>query len=380
MRTRGLLENDFFTGNNVKTLTKVFIHLFIWLVLFSLPLLFRPGNTGQDGPRGGFPIPFPILMNDIFLVIAFYSNLFFLMPRFFNKKQWGFYVFYTLLFLLGSLLFYQLSRWIDFSLFKHDFKQFDPGNPGMRGPSPFSPGMHVPHRGFEFRQFSFVYMFAMTWAISATYYLFVLLQKSVRQADKVLAAALQSELSFLKAQINPHFLFNTLNNIYVLTLKKSELAPTAVMKLSNLMRKITNDTGVDFVPFEEEEQFIRDYLELQQLRLTDKTKVVYSLEGDYSGISITPRLLLPFIENAFKYGVSNRESSEIRISIHFEGHRLLFSIQNAKHPVNEVVQESAGVGLDNSKRLLDLLYKDRHVLRINQTEEDYHVLLEIELI
>ena len=376
MKTKNLRDTKLISVSKFKTLPTVLIHLFIWLVIFSLPLLFRPGNFGPNGP-GGSPIliPLPILTNNIFLVIAFYINLFVLMPRFFNTKKWGYFVFFTLLFLIISLYFHQFSQWLERNLWPDMFQQHGP-RPGEMN----SAGFHDHNRGFSFRQFSFIYLFIMTWALSMAYYLFVQLQESVRRADQVLATALQSELSFLKAQINPHFLFNTLNNIYVLTLKKSESAPTAVMKLSNLMRKITNDTAVDFVPFEEEEQFIRDYLDLQELRLSEKTKVNYEVTGDYSRCNIAPRILIPFIDNAFKFGVSGHTASEIDIRLRFEGNNLHFSIKNAIHQSSGESMESAGVGLENSKRRLDLLYKDRYELSINHTKESYEVLLQIELL
>lgn len=375
METKNVLDSERFNMSKLKTLPTVLIHLFIWLVIFSLPLLFRPGFNGPG--RGGdmpLPIPLPILTNNIFLVIAFYVNLFVLMPKFFNTKKWGYFVLFTVLFLVVSLYFHTFSQWLERNLWPEMFQPHKPRPGEFR-----SGGFHDHNRGFSFRQFSFIYLFIMTWALSMAYYLFVQLQASIRKADKVLATALQSELSFLKAQINPHFLFNTLNNIYVLTLKKSESAPTAVMKLSNLMRKITNDTAVDFVPFEEEEQFIRDYMDLQQLRLSDKTKVIYEVTGDYSRCQIAPRILIPFIDNAFKFGVSGHTASEIVIRMHFEGARLEFYIKNAIHNGGSETTDSAGVGLDNSKRRLELLYKDLYELKINHTEESYEVLLQIEL-
>ncbi|MDD4972246.1 MAG: histidine kinase, partial [Paludibacter sp.] len=288
-----------------KKLPTILIHLFIWVVIFSLPLLFRPHfGPGSHANPMPFRIPLPMLMNNLFIVIAFYTNLLVLMPRFFNKRKWGYYLFFTLLFFAGSFFIYALSREVGHLFSQHLVHEI--------GRIPRHP------RGFEFRQFSFIYMFTMVWALSMAYFLYEQLQKSVQHASKVRATALQSELSFLKAQINPHFLFNTLNNIYALTLKKSDDAPLAVMKLSNLMRKITSDTGVDYVPFEEEEQFIRDYIELQALRLTDKTAIKYEVEGNYQSLMIAPRILIPFIDNAFKYGVSNHYESEIKIRFDFK--------------------------------------------------------------
>jgi two-component system, LytTR family, sensor kinase len=374
MKTTNVHDTELFSVNKLKTLPTVLIHLFIWLVVFTLPLLFRPGFNGPNGPAMPLLIPLPILTNNIFLVIAFYINLFVLMPQFFNTKKWGYFLLFTVLFLIVSLYFHQFSQWLERNLWPEMFQPHEPRpGEGIGG------GFHDHNKGFTFRQFSFIYLFIMTWALSMAYYLFVQLQESVRRADLVLAAALQSELSFLKAQINPHFLFNTLNNIYVLTLKKSESAPTAVLKLSNLMRKITDDTAVDYVPFEEEEKFIRDYMDLQELRLSEKTKVNYEVTGDFSRCSIAPRILIPYIDNAFKFGVSGHTESEIDIKMHFEGNVLHFSMKNAIHNGGSENWDSSGVGLENSKRRLDLLYKDRYDLLIEHTQLSYHVLLNIEL-
>jgi len=349
-----------------KKIPTIFIHLFIWVALFSLPLLFRP-HMGPE-PNGGtmpFRIPIPIWMNNIYMIIAFYVNLLVLMPNFFNKKRWGYYFLFTCIFLVGSLFIHSIAKEVD-HLFGQQMMH------EMRN-------MPRPPRGFEFRQFSFIYMFVVVWALSMVYFLFEKLQESVEHANKVYANALQSELSFLKAQINPHFLFNTLNNIYALTLKKSDDAPLAVMKLSNLMRRITNDTGVDFVPFKDEECFIRDYIELQEIRLTDKTVVRYEIEGTFDSLTIAPRILIPFIDNAFKYGVSNRNYSEIKIRFEFTGNTMVFTILNAIHPNLGESLESSGIGLENAKRRLDLLYQDKYNLKITKTPESHQVLLKIEL-
>jgi len=387
------------------------LHVLLWLTLFSLPLLFRPfPSRGEEGYSIGpfmSPLPFPIIMNNLFLLVAFYVNLYVLMPRFLNKKKWGWYLLFTLLFLICSLYIHEFSRFIESTFWpnsdeniRHGIKDFPLRNenmnrpndggeswkrtlenaPGDRSGTRFNrPKENLISRGFVFRQFSFTYMFLLTWVVSMAYYMFKLLQASVRRADQVLSTALQSELSFLKAQINPHFLFNTLNNIYVLTLKKSEQAPAAVMKLSNLMRTLTNDTGVDYVSFQEEERFIRDYLELQEMRLTEKTKVIYQVEGNFSELKIAPRILLPFIDNAFKYGVSNRYESDIIIRMIFVGNTMDCLIQNAIHRDNTENLGSSGIGVGNSTRRLELLYEDKYDLKISETDNLHRVQLKIDL-
>ena len=415
MRNQKIENKDYLSGKKTKIGTEVLIHLLLWVMIFSLPLLFLPFPfRGEGSPKIGpysFPLPLPILLNYLFLILTFYVNLYVLMPKFLNKKKWGWYVLFIVLFLACSIYIHELSRLIESTLWPESYNAARRGQYGFpnrenfigshmhEGPSPewrnmgprgFPKGMgghNMPggdfnpssFKSFVFRQFSFLYLFFTTWVISMAYHLFKLLQQSVRHADKVLSSALQSELSFLKAQINPHFLFNTLNNIYVLTLKKSEMAPTAVMKLSNLMRTLTNDTGVDYVEFSEEQQFIRDYLELQELRLTKTTRVVYETEGESSHLKIAPRILLPFIDNAFKYGVSNRNESEILIRLTFTGNTLNCLIQNAIHRENTHNLGSSGVGLGNSKRRLDIMYKDHYQLSINETDKRHEVLLKIDL-
>lgn len=362
IQTTGQSEREGRTG---KLLFKMFMHGLIWLAFFSLPLLFRP-RFGSEPHSGIFrlPMPLPMVVNNIFMVIAFYVNLLVLMPRFFNKKRWLYYALFTSLFILASFWLHDLSRGLE----------------GLFGSSrPFNAYRPRPRGGFEFRQFSFLYTLGLIWAVSMVYHLLGQLQASRRHAEQVKASALQAELSFLKAQINPHFLFNTLNNIYALTLKQSEDAPKAVMKLSNLMRQFTDDTSVEFVPLDEELHFIRDYVELQQLRLSEKTTINCNLTESEKPLRIAPRLLIPFIDNAFKYGVSNRTVSSIDIDLHVEGNTLHFSVRNAIHANNAERQASSGIGLENVKRRLELLYEGRHTLTQEQTDAHYHLKLTLTL-
>lgn len=370
MKHNQITENpELFNAPISRNLMKVIIHIIFWIVFFSLPFLFRPDTGPRPGNHFMFHVPTPILINNLFLILAFYTNLFVFMPVFFNKKKWGLYILFTCIFLFFSFMIHYVSKEIDMLYGREMMHNFP------------RPGYHPRPRGFEFRQFSFIYSFIMIWALSMVYHLVFQLQKSKKHADMIYANALQSELSFLKAQINPHFLFNTLNNIYSLTLKKSDLAPIAVMKLSNLMRQITSDNDEDYVSFEEEEKFIIDYVELQQLRLTDKTKINLQISKNYDHLKIAPRLLIPFIDNAFKYGVSNRFESEIVIRLNFEGSNLNFYISNTKHSGSkDSLEVSSGIGIENTKRRLDLLYDGKYNLKIEDNPDKFVVTLKIKLI
>src|SRR6185437_11981591 len=171
------------------------------------------------------------------------------------------------------------------------------------------------------------------------------------QAKEIANEKLKAELSFLKAQINPHFLFNTLNNIYALATAQSEHTAAAVMKLSSIMRYVLTEARNDLVPLEKEIQFTSHYIELQKMRLTDKTIIEFSVRGEPLGRQIAPLLLLPFVENAFKYGIST--------------HKFLNTLLR--------VSDNTGIGISNTKRRLDLFYEERYSLDIQDKSNEFIV-------
>jgi two-component system, LytTR family, sensor kinase len=191
---------------------------------------------------------------------------------------------------------------------------------------------------------------------------------------------LTTELFFLKSQINPHFLFNTLNNIYSLAAAQSEKTAEAVMKLSSIMRYVLTEVKNDCVPLEKEIQFITHYIELQKLRLTDKSKVEFNVVGDTAGRQISPLLFLPFVENAFKYGISTRELSPIIILLEIKNPDLYFTVKNNKHTTTLLKSAgNTGIGIQNAKRRLELLYKNRYQLDIAEDATTYSVNLNLSL-
>jgi two-component system, LytTR family, sensor kinase len=190
---------------------------------------------------------------------------------------------------------------------------------------------------------------------------------------------LSTELSFLKSQINPHFLFNTLNNIYSLASAQSEKTAEAVMKLSSIMRYVLTEVKNDCVPLEKEILFITHYIELQKLRLTDKSNIDFKVIGDTAAKQISPLLFLPFVENAFKYGISTREVSPIIILLEIKNTDLYFTVKNNKYTSTLLKSTDAntGIGIQNARRRLDLLYKNRYTLNISDTAATYTVNLNI---
>ena len=201
---------------------------------------------------------------------------------------------------------------------------------------------------------------------------------SAEQRQKLIETEkLNTELSFLKSQINPHFLFNTLNNIYSLAVVKSDATAAAVMKLSAIMRYVLSDTKQHLVPLEKEIEFIQHYIDLQKFRLTDKIKINFKVTGEQAGKQIAPLIFMPFVENAFKYGISAREDSEINISIDIRQQVIEFESDNRILSTETDTDKNNSIGLKNTRRRLEILYADKHSLDIIRKDGHFYVHLKI---
>jgi two-component system, LytTR family, sensor kinase len=188
-----------------------------------------------------------------------------------------------------------------------------------------------------------------------------------------------SELALLRSQVNPHFLFNTLNNIYSLVYKKSEDAPEAVMMLSSIMRYMLYDATSDKVLLEKEIEYLKSFIELQKLRLRQQDFVEINIHGVTNGRTISPMLLIPFVENAFKHSSKNSPNPGIRINLFIEPDQLQFIVTNQIRKSSDTPgDQSGGIGLHNIQRRLDLLYPGKHSLLITEDQNIFTVKLIIE--
>ena len=204
-----------------------------------------------------------------------------------------------------------------------------------------------------------------------------------REKKELQNQTLQSELRFLKSQINPHFLFNTLNSLYALTLKKSDLAPEIVLKLSEMMRYMLYECNEKEVPLQKELNYIENYLELEKIRHGDKCNIKFSVKGDAENKYIAPLMFIPFIENSFKHGLNNSiDDAYVDIAIDIVKAELQMQIDNSKgHTVpTQYKKRSGGIGLVNIKRRLELLYPGKYLLDIRDNPSNYLVNLSIQLI
>lgn len=188
---------------------------------------------------------------------------------------------------------------------------------------------------------------------------------------------LTAELSFLKSQINPHFLFNSLNSIYSLAYQKSDTTPEAILKLSEIMRYMLYECNDNKVELTKELQYLQNYIDLQKIRFGNKAFINFEVNGEVTDQHIVPLLLISFIENAFKHGVANDPISPIVLKINLSEGHLYFFVQNKKHTHNR--DASGGIGLINVKRRLDLLYAGKYNLEIRDEADTYTVQLSLVL-
>jgi len=364
-------------GSVLKKITvQIIIHIAAWACFLLLPFVFYPLPREREFSfftERYFTALF--ILNFVFIVAFYYLNTHVIIPKLLDHKK---FLSYTLI-ILALMIFYGFLPRIYHGLFG-SFQPLGAGQAPAGGPGaganlalrPNRPRNYPLVNAFNIAVFLMVFVFSTGIKVINEWL------RSEQRNKEIANEKLQAELSFLKAQINPHFLFNTLNNIYALATSQSEHTAAAVMKLSSIMRYVLTDARNDLVPLEKEIMFTSHYIELQKIRLTDKTSIDFTINGDPLGRQIAPLLLLPFVENAFKYGISTREWSPIRILLEINKESLYFSISNQKHLNTTLkVADNTGIGISNTKRRLDLLYENRYELIIDDKTNEFSVHLNI---
>lgn len=200
-----------------------------------------------------------------------------------------------------------------------------------------------------------------------------------RLLQRIAIEKLQTEVNYLRAQVNPHFLFNILNSLYALTLKKSDLAPEVVLKLSAMMEYMLYDSDEARVPLDKEIEYLRNYIELERLRCGDHSEIVLEIKGQPNRQEIAPLLLLPLVENAFKHGVSQQTDHPwLHSTLQLEPEGVEMTVENNK-PIAPPVTEKGGIGLTNLRKRLELLYPGLYHLSIDEQPTRFRVTLQISL-
>ena len=350
----------------------LFSHAFGWLLFLSLPLVFVAGQSSVGAVSVLITSPYYWLFF-LCYALVFYTHTYWLLPRWYFGNRIVLYFTAVLLLLTCIHFIHPFDNLMNLLGDKQAAPERFPG------PPPFGePGLHHPPgpRGGPGFDIISIALFLLTIALSIT----VVLSANWRRTQQMVLESqkekAQAELSMLKAQIHPHFLFNTLNNLYALAASNHPSTATAILQLSNILRYVTEEVTNDFVSVESELNCIRDYIELQKLRLTPKTEVsVQIAEG--SGLRIAPMILMTFVENAFKFGVSTHDPSSISVSISVDGKSLLFVCRNTLVQPQRDVQ-STGIGLRNTIKRLDYIYADRYSLQMETNSDSYTVTLKID--
>jgi len=352
--------------NNIKSISssRVISHMLFWVVAIVLFLftMFVASNFKNVLK------PEPVIMTLVFnlcFASAVYINLLVLFPYLFKKQRYFLYI----ISVLGL---------VSLTAFVIDFLLVYPFNKFVHNEKIFEEMTFVVWINFTI--FTLIYV-SVTTFFSMMREWFVL-QNILDKVHKVEKEKLEAELKVLKSQINPHFLFNTLNNLYSLTLDKSDKAPNLVLKLSDMMRYILYECNDKYVLLEKELDFVRNYLDLQKIRLDEATPVKIDVKGNTSQNKIAPLLFEPLIENAFKHGAYGKNNNGfIDILFNFEEKdRMELSIQN-RYSENWQAHDgkNKGIGLKNVKRRLELLYPEKHSLDISKDESLFTVVLKIDL-
>ncbi len=190
---------------------------------------------------------------------------------------------------------------------------------------------------------------------------------------------LLAELNFLKAQINPHFLFNTLNNLYYLAFSKSDNATVVIDKLSQMMRYMIYDSNHPTVSLSKEIDYMNNYISLERLRLNDEVAIHFDVKGPVEKMKIVPLILITFLENAFKHGLGNQQGAYVKAALIVAGNTCIYTVENSHVPATNDNTEKSGIGLQNVKRRLALSYPDKYELLIEDSESKYFVELKLTL-
>ncbi len=316
------------------------------------------------------------------LLLVFYFNYFILVPKLYFQKK---YIIYILAIAFIYIGFRNSSNFIigqaDFAHHPTPAKpsegRIPPPNDRQQPPPP-PPYLdkNRPNTQPEGDMFIDVNQKIFPFLVIIVFSLMLRISNRWRQTEQ---EKMNAELSYLKAQINPHFLFNTLNSIYSLAIMKSDETPSAVVKLSGMMRYVLNESTTKFVSLEKEIVYVQNYIDLQKIRFGESIELDFMLDGVSTGKKIAPLMLIPFIENAFKHGVNAEEESVIKINIEISQDNLFLSVFNKKVTVYISEENKSGLGIENTKNRLELLYPERHKLSIFDTKDEYLIELSMNL-
>jgi len=375
-----------------KHIIEILIHLAFWIGVYytldsltSSTIKVRVNHNGMIMEKSAVDTIFPYSHFTLaFLAMLFYGNIFWIFKKVLRYKNllagiamaagWFILIFMANYILVGAKL-------------NHNQPigplppGFDPGK-GSLDHLMQSPAAFFAIGNWVHMQLTMLLIFLTTAGLSIAYFFLKEWARNELVRNQLEAYQLSTEIKFLKSQVNPHFLFNTLNNLFSMAQEKGndELAD-GISKLSGMMRYMIYDSNAGSVPLNKEIAYLEDCITLNKLRYADdEVKVIFDYPAQTGNATIAPMLFIPFVENAFKHGVSIGQTSGIDISIIVSDQKLIFTCINTKYnAIKKMEDEKSGIGLENVKRRLDLLYPGKHNLQINEDHGKYIVKLEIDL-
>ncbi len=337
--------------------SRLFQHLAFWVFAFFLLAGFFAKEYGSTF------LKLNLIYTGLFLlsvVLVVYLNLLILIPKFLQKGKWILYLvllipIVALGIFLNLLTFEYLSDWLFPGYYFISYYKIQ-----------------------DLFNFISIFLAATTLLKMAKGWFQVNEQK--RKIDQLEKEKLDAELNALKSQINPHFLFNSLNSMYSLSLENDQKVPDLLLKLSAGMRYMLYETNENFVLLEKEIDYLNNYLDLQKLRTDQDTSIEFKIEGDIDQQKIAPLVLIPFVENAFKHGIKGDvENVFIKMSLKVKKEEIIFNVENNKGTVDRLSGEKyvGGVGLENVKKRMELLYQNQYNLKVDDAGINYKIQLKL---
>lgn len=329
----------------------------VWiLMLLLLPLATFLSTRNWESTSTSLSLVWQLLRAPL---VVYFANFYLFGPYLFFRRRYWLFVLCNLLLILGANYGFVYG----YFAIKHNVPSM-PAKAWM---------------GFFSGAFMFFLLNVVTVAVAIGIRHFIRVRQLKQQLKDEKAKNTEAELAWLKNQINPHFLFNTLNNISSLTQIDADAAQDAIAQLSDLLRYAMYETNKNTVPLGGEVEFMRNYIELMKLRCNEQTSVNYQLSIDSEQVEVAPLLFISLIENAFKHGVSSGRPSAISIKLEQHQGQLTFICNNTNYPKNDKDRSGSGIGIENTRRRLELMYADRY--EWEQTLEDniYHVMIKLKL-
>jgi hypothetical protein len=336
----------------------ILLHVVAWSILFLIPIYLITVEVDRD-----FFIMQRIYLRTIVYVLIFYLNYFWLIPKLlFRAKKLRYYISLTVI-ILGL---YFVNESINYNAFIKQEMQ-------NKQASVHKPRDHkIPNYFWKFDIYNYLFTSILISGFSIGLRATGRYQENEKKRKELEKEKLSSDLAFLKSQVSPHFFFNTLNNIYSLTEINTREAQNAILQLAKLMRYLLYDSEKGDTKLSNEINFMKNYIELMKLRLSDKVSLTFTFPEKYKDIDFPPLLFISFVENAFKHGISYRDPSVIHIELGLQQDTMHF---NCKNTIGRKVEngEESGIGLDNIRKRLALLFPDKHTLSITQTDKTFEV-------